>query len=175
MPSDSKRGRLPFEPRNNNKKDKKKKDSPETASDLTDTSIKQPKKATPVAAKSKKKSKSTPRNSRRNSNLSAIPDVVSKRMGKRMAVFCGIPSVLGMSSLFIFYWLKIKEVIELPPYVALAVSFGFLGLGVLGLSYGLFSACWDEDRAGTLMGFNEFKVNLGRTKDAWKASKNADG
>ncbi len=173
MPSDSKRGRLPFEPRNN-KKDKKKKDSKEISSPKSDTSSQKPKKATPIAAKSNKK-KSNPRNSRRNSNLSAIPDVVSKRMGKRMAVFCGIPSTLGMSSLFIFYWLKIKEVVELPPYAALAVSFGFLGLGVLGLSYGLFSACWDEDRAGTLMGFDEFKVNLERTKDAWKASKKSNG
>ncbi|MGD1922192.1 MAG: photosystem II biosynthesis protein [Pleurocapsa sp.] len=173
MPSDSKRCRLPFEPRNN-KKDKKKKDSKEISSPKSDTSSQKPKKATSVAAKSNKK-KSNPRNSRRNSNLSAIPDVVSKRMGKRMAVFCGIPSTLGMSSLFFFYWLKIKEVVELPPYAALAVSFGFLGLGVLGLSYGLFSACWDEDRAGTLMGFDEFKVNLERTKDAWKASKKSNG
>ena len=174
MPSDSERGRLPFEPRNN-KKDKKKKDSPETSSVKSKTANNELKKATPVASKKNKKQKSSPRSSRRNSNLSAIPDIVSKRMGKRMAVFCGIPSVLGMSSLFIFYWLKIKEVVELPPYLALAVSFGFLGLGVLGLSYGLFSACWDEDRAGTLMGFDEFKVNLERTKDAWKASKNANG
>jgi hypothetical protein len=92
-------------------------------------------------------------------------------MGQRMAVFCGIPSVLGMSSLFIFYWLKVKEVVELPPYLAFAVSFGFLGLGVLGLSYGLFSASWDEERAGSTWGADEFKLNLGRTKDAWKASK----
>lgn len=158
MPSDPQRGRIPFEPRKNNKKNNKK----------------QSEKTAPIESKSKKKPKTTSRKSRQNSNLSAIPDVVSKRMGKRMAVFCGIPSVLGMSSLFIFYWLKIKEVVELPPYLALAVSFGFLGLGVLGLSYGLFSACWDEDRAGTLMGFDEFKLNLGRTKDAWKASKKAN-
>ncbi|MEM8830163.1 MAG: PAM68 family protein [Cyanobacteria bacterium P01_G01_bin.19] len=174
MPSDSKRGRLPFEPRNN-KKGKTKNDSTESSSAKPGNSGEKSKKATPVAAKSIKKKKASPRNSRKNSNLSAIPDIVSKRMGKRMAVFCGIPSVLGMSSLFIFYWLKIKEVVELPPYLALAVSFGFLGLGVLGLSYGLFSACWDEDRAGTLMGFDEFKVNLERTKEAWKASKKANG
>ena len=171
MPSDSKRGRLPFEPRNN-KKDKKK-DSKEASSVKPDASKSQTKKAT-LAAKNKKQKYSS-RKSRRNSDLSAIPDIVSKRMGKRMAVFCGIPSVLGMSSLFIFYWLKMNDIVELPPYLALAVSFGFLGLGVLGLSYGLFSACWDEDRAGTAMGFDEFKVNLERTKDAWKASKNAKG
>lgn len=172
MPSDSKRGRLPFEPRNN-KKDKNK-DSKEVSSAKPDTSKGQTKKATPVAAKKNRRQRSSSRNSRRDANLSAIPDIVSKRMGKRMAVFCGIPSILGMSSLFVFYWLKIKNVVELPPYLALGVSFGFLGLGVLGLSYGLFSACWDEDRAGTVMGFDEFKVNLERTKDAWKASKNAN-
>lgn len=164
MPSDSKRGRLPFEPRNN-KKNNQQSDSKKVAAAKPEVSKQQ----------SNKKPKSARKNARkRSSNLGAIPDVVSKRMGRRMAVFCGIPSTLGMSSLFIFYWLKIKEVVELPPYLALAVSFGFLGLGVLGLSYGLFSACWDEDRAGTLMGFDEFKVNLERTKEAWKASKKAE-
>lgn len=151
--SDSKRGQLPFEPRKNKKK--------------------KPAKTAPAASKAK--TKGTSRNSRNNSNLSAIPDVVSKRMGKRMAVFCGIPSALGMSSLFIFYWLRIKDIVELPPYAALAVSFGFLGLGVAGLSYGLFSACWDEDRAGSLMGLDEFKVNIERAKTAWKESKKANG
>ncbi|MEM6612844.1 MAG: PAM68 family protein [Cyanobacteria bacterium P01_C01_bin.72] len=154
MPSDSKQGRLPFEPRNNNKKEKPKK--------------------TPPAKAVKQKQPGNPRSSRPNSNLSAIPDVVSKRMGRRMAVFCGIPSALGMSSLFVCYWLKIKEVVELPPYAAFAVSFGFLGLGVLGLSYGLFSASWDEERLGSLFGADEFKLNFQRTIDAWKASKNAE-
>ena len=173
MPSDSKRGRLPFEPRKNSK-------NKPAASSKENSLVNKPQKASisaaPKSAKVQtKKAKSTSRSSRPNSNLSAIPDLVSKRMGKRMAVFCGIPSVLGMSSLFVFYWLKVKEIVELPSYLAISVSFGFLGLGVLGLSYGLFSACWDEDRAGTLMGFDEFKINLGRTKDAWKASKNANG
>lgn len=156
MPSDSDRGRLPFEPRNH-KKNKSKQ--------VKDTS--------PVKSQDQPKKTNQPRKSRPNANQTPIPDVVSKRMGRRMAVFCGIPSILGMSSLLIFYWLKIKEVIDLPPYVALAVSFGFLGLGVLGLSYGLFSACWDEDRVGSLMGFEELKINLSRTKEAWKASKKA--
>ena len=156
MASNPKRGRLPFEPRNNNKKDK-------------------PAKAASVASnkQAKQKRQASSRNSRANSNLSAIPDVVSKRMGRRMAVFCGIPSALGRSSLSVFYWLKIKGVVELPPYAALAVSFGFLILGVIGLSYGLFSASWDEERVGSAWGGDEFKVNLGRMKDAWKASRKA--
>ena len=163
MSSDSKRGRLPFEPRKKNKNNKSESAAPPTSTKGEKT----------IAAKSRKQ-KSTSRNSRPNSNLSAIPDAVSKRMGRRMAVFCGIPSVLGMSSLFIFYWIRIKDVIELPPFLPFAISFGFLGLGVLGLSYGLFSACWDEERTGTVMGVDEFKTNLGRTRDAWKASKEAN-
>lgn len=158
MPSDSPRGRLPFEPQNNKKQ---KAEKAEKAAPAISTSRKQ-------------KRKSTSRSSRPNSNLSAIPDVVSKRMGRRMAIFCGIPSALGMSSLFICYWLKTREIIELPPYLAFALSFGFLGLGVIGLSYGLFSASWDEDRTGSPWGLDELKLNLGRTKDAWKASKKAE-
>ena len=153
MPSEDKRGRMPFEPRNNNKKEK-------------------PAKTAPKAVKQKRKA--TSRNSRPNSNLSAIPDAVSKRMGRRMAVFCGIPSALGMSSLLVCYWIKVNDIVELPPYLAFAVSFGFLGLGVLGLSYGLFSASWDEERVGSVMGGDEFKLNFGRTRDAWKASKEAE-
>lgn len=164
MSSDSKRGRLPFEPRKKNKNNK---------SESKPAAPQANKGEKTIAAKSRKP-KSTSRSSRSNSNLSAIPDAVSKRMGRRMAVFCGIPSTLGMSSLFIFYWLRIKDVVELPPFLPFAVSFGFLGLGVLGLSYGLFSACWDEERSGTVMGVDEFKTNLGRTRDAWKASKKAN-
>ena len=162
MSSDSKRGRLPFEPRNKKKS---------TATDTSASERGKRETKSPKAKQARSQTRSTSRSSRPNSNLSAIPDVVSKRMGRRMAVFCGIPSALGMSSLFIFYWLKIKEVVDLPPYTAFAVSFGFLGIGVLGLSYGLFSACWDEERNGSIWGVDEFKINLGRTKDAWKASK----
>ena len=132
MSSDSKKGRLPFEPRNRKKKSA---DKPPVNTDR----VSKPKAVADTAkSPARTKAKSTSRSSRPNSNLSAIPDVVSKRMGRRMAVFCGIPSALGMSSLFVFYWLKVKDIIELPPYTAFAVSFGFLGLGVLGLSYGLF-------------------------------------
>ncbi|MEL7408325.1 MAG: PAM68 family protein, partial [Cyanobacteria bacterium J06558_2] len=159
-----------FEPRNN-KNNKKDKSAKANAAEAT--------KKAPQKDKAGKASKSTAKKSRaskksRESNLSTIPDVVSKRMGRRMAVFCGIPSTLGMSSLFIFYWLKIKEIVELPPYAALAVSFAFLVVGVFGLSFGVFSASWDEERVGGIWGIDEFKLNIGRTKAAWKESRNAN-
>jgi len=51
------------------------------------------------------------------------------------------------------------------------VSMGFFGLGVLGLSYGVLSASWDENRVGTLLGWQDFTQNLGRTIAAWRSIK----
>lgn len=70
MSSKSKRGRLPFEPRQN-----KKKQSPTKAATENKTN----------AARSRQTAKSE-------ASLSAIPDAVSKRMARRMALFCGVPS-----------------------------------------------------------------------------------
>jgi hypothetical protein len=149
MASESQRERLPFEPKKN-KKNKPPKTSPKVE----------------AVSQSAKTVKS-------DASLSAIPDVVSKRMAWRMAVCCGIPTALGMSSFVVFYWLRVKEIIELPPYAVLLVSLGFLGLGVIGLSYGIFSASWDENQPGSFLGVGEFKTNLGRTIEAWRASRRA--
>ncbi len=157
MPSKSKRdrssasskaNRLPFEPRQNKK--------PKVA------------KTTPAASRNKSQSRQA---SQDDASLAAIPDAVSKRMVRRMAVFCGIPSALGMSSLVIFYWLKANNIIDLPPYAALIVSLGFLVLGIIGLSFGIFSASWDENRVGSLLGIEELKLNLPRLFTALRSIK----
>lgn len=61
--------------------------------------------------------------------------------------------------------------VDLPPFVALGVSFAFLALGVGGLSYGIFSASWDEERVGSLVGGAEFKTNIQRTFQAWRENR----
>ena len=153
MPDKSANNRLPFEP-GQNKKKKTDKKSPQNAV---------------ATQESKKKS---PKQSKRKSNpeasLSAIPKAVSRRMARRMAIFSGIPTLIGISSFFIFYWLFSRELIDFPPYLVLFVSAGFFGLGVVGLSYGIFSASWDEDRVGGVVGAAEFKTNFDRTIAAWK-------
>jgi len=91
-----------------------------------------------------------------------------------MAVFCGIPTAMGMTSFFVFYWILSHEWLELPPYFVLFVTIGLFGLGFLGLSYGIFSASWDENRAGSWWGLEEFKLNWGRLGDSiasWRASR----
>lgn len=149
MSSEPPSKRLPFEPRQKKKKTAKK------------------------TAKTPQKPASTPvtKADSQSPSLRAIPDGVSKRMIRRMALFSGIPSALGMSSFFIAYWIVSYDWFKLPPYVVLAVSLGLFGLGVLGLSYGIFSTSWDEDRLGSWWGWQEFKLNFGRTIDAWRTAK----
>ncbi len=150
---------LPFEPKKKkNKKENKKSGSNSSASAKT------------VVSKSTKKDKSQRKSkrSREDSSLSAIPDAVGKRMTRRMAFFSGIPTFLGIASFFVFYWLFSQEIVEFPPYLVVFVTAGLFGLGFVGLSYSVFSASWDEERDGGLLGVAEFKTNVGRTVSAWK-------
>lgn len=101
----------------------------------------------------------------------SIPDAISRRMAKRMAFFCGIPTALGMSTFVVSYIIVSNDIVNLPTYAVLLVSLGFFGLGVLGLSYGALSASWDEEMVGSRLGFTEFGTNWGRMTGAWKATR----
>ncbi|MDJ0532169.1 MAG: PAM68 family protein [Xenococcaceae cyanobacterium MO_207.B15] len=151
MPKDSKKNRLPFEPSSNKKKPAK--TAPTTTS-----------KTAEVSSKTKKSSKTK----NPDASLSAIPKAVTNRMARRMLFFSGVPTALGISSFFIFYWLFSQNIIDFPPYLVVFVSAGCFGLGVLGLSYSIFSASWDETRPGGIVGFSEFKINFARTVSAWR-------
>jgi len=148
MSTEPSRDRLPFEPSQKRKKTVKSK--PEPAPNTT--ALKQ-EKQTPASKESM-----------------AIPEAVSKRMVRRMALLSGIPTVLGISTFFISYFLIKSIGLKLPNPAVVLVSMGCFGLGVLGLSYGVLSASWDEDLPGTRLGWQEFKTNLGRMKAAWRSA-----
>ena len=112
----------------------------------------------------KKKKSDKPRASRDG----GIPEEVSKRMAKRMAIFCGVPTLLGLATLPTSYFLITKDIVELPNTAVLLFSLLCLGLSVLGLSYGVISASWDEGNPGTLLGIQEFQLNLKRLVESWK-------
>ncbi|MGH2415468.1 MAG: photosystem II biosynthesis protein, partial [Microcystaceae cyanobacterium] len=103
MPSKSSRDRLPFEPRQNKKKIDK-----------------QP----PTQGQTKSETSSTLAANTTNAQSDAIPEVVSKRMIRRMAIFCGIPSTLGMLSFVISYWIIRYEWFKLPRIAVVLVSLG---------------------------------------------------
>jgi hypothetical protein len=99
----------------------------------------------------------------------AIPDTVSRRMVRRMALLSGIPTFLGMMTFVASYLVVTRGLFPLPNYAVVAVSMGFFGLGVLGLSYGVLSASWEEETPGSLVGWSEFTTNFGRMTEAWRS------
>ncbi|MEM9484380.1 MAG: PAM68 family protein [Cyanobacteria bacterium P01_F01_bin.116] len=150
MPSESQREPLPFEPKSNKQSGGK-----GTVSDLTAS--------TNASTPAKKSSaKVSARSDKADKDSLGIPEIVSRRMMRRMAIFAGIPTFLGMSSFVIAYFLLTQHIAEFPNVVVLLVSLGFFGLGTIGLSYGVLSASWQEDVEGSLLGISEFSVNFRR-------------
>jgi hypothetical protein len=153
----SSRSSLPFEPARRKKTEKKSAVSPLAA------------KKSESASNRSELSSSRARNSDRSTEM-AIPKVVSQRMARRMALFCGIPSTLGILTFFTSYFLVTRDIVALPNTAVLLVSMGCFGLGVLGLSYGVISASWDEEVSGSSLGWSEFNINLGRLTEAWRSN-----
>lgn len=152
MPSPANRDSLPFEPKSKQKKDNQKNFSNS-------------------AEKQNIPSNSAIDNRKESASLKEIPEIVSKRMVRRMALFSGIPTGLGILSFLVFYVIVSQEWFKVPNTVVLLLSMGLFGLGVLGLSYGILSTSWDEDRLGTWWGWSDFTVNFGRLTSAWRNSK----
>jgi hypothetical protein len=88
-------------------------------------------------------------------------------MARRIAIATGVPTVLGMATFVASYLLVSRSILDIPPAVTLLTSGGFFLLGVLGLSYGVLSASW-EDGAGSLLGLEQIGVNVGRLRGAFK-------
>jgi hypothetical protein len=101
----------------------------------------------------------------------AIPQVISQRMLRRVAGFCGIPTVLGISTLIVSYLLAKYTGVRLPPIAVLLVNMGCFGLGVLGITYGVLSASWEEEKPGSWLGAGEFTTNWGRMVEVWRATQ----
>lgn len=101
----------------------------------------------------------------------AIPEVVSSRMIRRMALLSGLPIIFGVLTFVGSYYIVINDIFELPNTAVLLVSMGWFGLGVLGLSYGVISASWEEETSGSLVGWSEFTINFQRLVGAWQEAR----
>jgi hypothetical protein len=153
MPAEESRKSIPFEPANNKprKPTGKKKGTPVT------------KPQAPAPAKAAKAAKGG----------GQIPEIVSNRMIRRAVFFSGTPMLMGMSVFLLGYFAIINHWFPVSNTVVLLSSMACLGLSVLGLSYGILSACWEEDSSikGSLLGWAEFKTNFGRMADAYRENK----
>lgn len=167
MAPESQRNPLPFEP--SKKRQKSVKNTNKPPAETTKKPEKQPNNPQKIENKSPNIEK--PETTRKYSKEEmAIPKVVSNRMARRMALFCGVPTALGIITFIASYFI-ISHGFKLPNVAVVLVSMGFFGLGVLGLSYGVLSASWDEEALGSKLGWQEFTVNWGRMVSAWRSTR----
>lgn len=101
----------------------------------------------------------------------AIPEKVAMRMGERMIPFVGIPLFLGLGSFVVFWYLATYKDMEFQPVTVAFTSIALLAVGLLGITYSIFSTSWDEDREGGALGFEEAKRNLGNVKEGLGRSR----
>jgi hypothetical protein len=123
-----------------------------------------------TAAASKRKGSAAPRPARQQ----GIPNAVAARMVRRIAVATGIPSLLGMVVVVSSYLLVSRGILDIPPGLTLLGSGAFFLVGLLGLSYGVLSACWEE-QPGSLLGFEQIGVNISRLRASVKAMRQGSG
>jgi hypothetical protein len=99
-----------------------------------------------------------------------IPDTVAKRMARRIAIATGIPSVLGMAVIVASYLLVSRGILTIQPVVTLLGSGALFLLGLVGLSYGVISASWEE-ASGTLLGLEQIPLNISRIRESVRAMR----
>lgn len=177
---------IPFEPNRSRKKSAKSQPSPAPKSSRKSSDSSKSSKGT-SASESRAIAKRSPqqrtdgkpdgettvgeKKSAGKSERMAIPEMVSQRMLRRMVLFSGLPSSMGILSIIASYFIVSRHWLELPNTAVLLVSLGCFGLGVIGLSYGVLSSSWDEDRVGTRLGWGEFVTNWKRMTEAWRESR----
>lgn len=164
-PEPQQRNSLPFEPSKKRQKPAKKTTKPSKTAkqDLQSQSKKSESKSAVASTKIDRTAGTR--------EETAVPKIVSDRMARRMALFCGIPTFLGIATFVVSYIIKSHAWFKLPNSMVLLVSIGFFGLGILGLTYGVLSASWDEERVGNKLGWQEFKTNWGRMRSAWRSTQ----
>ena len=160
--------RLPFEP---SKKRPKQARNAIKPSETTKKSEKKPQNTQKPVNKSPESDKKSEKTPRLTKEELAVPKVVSDRMARRMALFCGVPTALGIATFVASYVIVSHGWFKPPNVVVVLVSMGFFGLGVLGLSYGVISASWDEETIGSKLGWQEFTTNWGRLVSAWRSNR----
>ena len=99
-----------------------------------------------------------------------IPDAVANRMARRIAIGTGIPTLMGMGVFVGSYLLVSRDIADIPPGATLAASGACFFLGLLGLSFGVLSASW-EDQPGSLLGTEQIGVNISRMRSSIRSMR----
>jgi hypothetical protein len=107
----------------------------------------------------------------RTPNAAVIPEKVAVRMGKRMLPFVGLPLIGGMGSFVAFWYLATYRDMEFQPSMVAFTTIAILAIGLVGITYSVMSASWDEDTEGSALGLKEFGDNLESLKTGLSRSR----
>ena len=119
--------------------------------------------------------KGNPKPARRSGpSQQVIPDAVANRMARRIAIGTGIPTLMGMGVFIGSYLLVSRQIFDVPPSATLAASAGCFFLGLLGLSFGVLSASWEE-KPGSLLGTEQIGLNISRLRSSVRSMRNGAG
>ena len=119
--------------------------------------------------------KGNPKPTRRSGpSQQVIPDAVANRMARRIAIGTGIPTLMGMGVFIGSYLLVSRQIFDVPPSATLAASAGCFFLGLLGLSFGVLSASWEE-KPGSLLGTEQIGLNISRLRSSVRSMRNGGG
>ena len=89
-------------------------------------------------------------------------------MASRVVFTTGLPTVSGMGVFIGSYVLVSKGIYEIPPFLTLLTSAACFLIGLVGLSYGILSASW-ENSPGSLLGFENINTNISRMRSAFQS------
>ncbi|GJQ12129.1 hypothetical protein GpartN1_g3920.t1 [Galdieria partita] len=100
----------------------------------------------------------------------SLPPIVSERMGRRMLYVSSVPFTLFVVFFVVVFVAKLQFDITLIPSLVAYSSLSLILFTMVALSYGIFSASWDVEQEGSFWGWNEFRVNIGRTLEGFKSN-----
>ena len=104
-------------------------------------------------------------------SLGVIPEKVATRMGKRMLPFVGLPLFGSMLTFVLFWYLARYKDFSIPTVLVAYATSAILIVGLMGITYSVMSASWDADREGSLVGWEEFQINVNNVKEGLQRSR----
>ncbi len=101
---------------------------------------------------------------------SGIPKEVANRMARRILLTTGIPTITGMGVFIGSYILVSRGIADIPPGITLISSAACFLTGLVGLSYGILSASWEQSN-GSILGLENIRPNIQRMRSAFKTKE----